>query len=342
MSVEINNISKTFSKHKETVIALDNITTSIKRGSIIGILGPNGAGKTTLTRILASLISADSGNAYIDGVNVNDHKKIRKFVSTIFGESGGRSLYYRLSIEDNLRFYATLTGIPKKVAKERIESLLSYFGLQHKKRALIMKLSTGMKAKVLMIKALIPKPRVLLLDEPTLGLDAESFAKTELLLKTFNKEFGTTIIITSHSLSDIDGLITRLILLDNGKIIRDSTPNDFKKIASKNYVDIEFFLKESLFQEFTKQTRNLAGASIISMTKVNEGFRNYYRGRFFAEEYSLEKTTSILNYLILENNGEVYKLQPYSPTLKEAFLSYIKTSKKLNENRKILYSMSKT
>ena len=203
MSIEIRNLSKTFNRKGKEIRALDDISLDIREGEFIGLLGPNGAGKTTLTKILTTLLLPTSGDAYIDGVSIYDDKKIRNMVGSVFGETGGRSLYYRLSIYDNLLFYSTLSGIKKIEAKKRINSLLNFFDLESKKNTLVMKLSTGMKAKVLLIRALIPFPKVLLLDEPTLGFDAESSEMARDLLIEFNRECGTTILLTSHNFPEI-------------------------------------------------------------------------------------------------------------------------------------------
>ncbi|MHA1302701.1 MAG: ABC transporter ATP-binding protein [Candidatus Heimdallarchaeaceae archaeon] len=332
MSIELQNIVKKFKRKKNVVTALDNVSLDLRPGDFIGLLGPNGAGKTTLTRILATLLLPDAGEAYIDGINICDHKNVRKLISTVFGESGGRSLYYRLSVEENLKFYATLAGVPRKIAKQRIHALLEYFDLEKRRKTLVMQLSTGMKAKVLLIRALIPKPKVLLLDEPTLGFDAESSMKAKELLIDFNKQYGMTILLTSHNFSEVDSLTERIILIDKGKIVRDCAPESFKRLASKDYVDIEFFLPSFNEEIFTSLVKHVVDARVVRLNK-RFGINSLptYEARILADKYPLNEAIALLNVMIVERGGKVFKLQPYAPSLKEAFLAYLNIKKKTSD-----------
>ncbi len=337
MSIEIDEICKRFTKKGKEIDALNDISVKIKEGSFVGLLGPNGAGKTTLTKILTTLLIPTSGEAYIDGISINEDKKIRQIVGAVFGESGGRSLYYRLSIYDNLMFYGTLSGLSKNVAKKRIQSLLNYFDLEDKRDTLVMKLSTGMKAKVLLIRSLVPFPKVLLLDEPTLGFDAESSEKAKDLLNEFNREFGTTILLTSHNFPEVDELTSRLILIDSGKIVQDCAPTVFKKKAVQEYVHLIFSLpplptdgfrmSQLPTDIFRKLVRDSAGAEITSL-KENDGLNFVYEATIKPIEYSLNETISRITVLILRASGEIYKIAPYMPSLKESFLAFLALNKK--------------
>jgi len=337
VSIEIENLYKEYQKKSRKVVALDNISLNIKEGEFIGILGPNGAGKTTLTKILTTLILPTSGEAYINDIPIRDDKKIRNMVGSVFGETGGRSLYYRLSVEDNLLFYSSLSGLNKTTAKKRISSLLSYFDLEDKRKTLVMKLSTGMKAKILLIRALVPFPQVLLLDEPTLGFDAESSEKAKDLLNEFNREFGTTILLTSHNFPEIDELTSRLILIDKGKIVQDCEPSMFKQTAVQECVHLIFSLPplpqdgfgmSKLPTEIFKQlVRDSAGADILSL-KEKDSFNFVYEATIQPKEFSLNDTISRLTILILRASGEIFKIAPYMPSLKESFLAFLALNKK--------------
>ncbi len=336
MSIEIESISKQFTKKGKKINALNNVSLKIKEGSFVGLLGPNGAGKTTLTKILTTLLLPSSGEAYIDGISIKEDKKIRQIIGAVFGETGGRSLYYRLSVLDNLMFYGTLSGLSKTVAKKRIQSLLNYFDLEEKKNTLIMKLSTGMKAKVLLIRSLVPFPKVLLLDEPTLGFDAESSEKAKDLLNEFNREFGTTILLTSHNFPEIDELTSRLILIDSGKIIQDCPPKIFKQKAIQEYVHLIFslpplptdgFRMSQLPTEiFKRLVRDSAGAEITSL-KEKDGLNFVYEATVRPIDHSLNDTISRITVLILRASGEIYKIAPYMPSLKESFLAFLALNK---------------
>ena len=331
MSIEIRNLSKTFNRKGKEIRALDDISLNIREGEFIGLLGPNGAGKTTLTKILTTLLLPTSGDAFIDGVSIYDDRKIRNLVGSVFGETGGRSLYYRLSIFDNLLFYGTLSGIKKTEAKKRINSLLNFFNLESKKDTLVMKLSTGMKAKVLLIRALLPFPKVLLLDEPTLGFDAESSELAKDLLMEFNRECGTTILLTSHNFPEIDDLTSRLILIDSGQIIQDCAPTIFKESAAQHYIHLVFSLPSFHYKSFEDLIQYSAGAEILFfMEKDVDNF--VFETKIRPTKYPLSETISRLTVLILRAGGEIFQIAPHMPSLKESFLAFLAINKQKNEN----------
>ena len=322
MSIEVRNVSKIYSKRGKEIAALDNISLSINEGEFVGLLGPNGAGKTTLTKILTTLVLPTSGEAYIDGINVNDDKKVRSLVGSVFGETGGRSLYYRLSVFDNLLFYSTLSGIRKTEAKKRINSLLNFFDLNEKKDTLVMKLSTGMKAKTLLIRSLVPFPKVLLLDEPTLGFDAESSEKAKELLLEFNREFGTTILLTSHNFPDMDDLTSRLILIDKGQLIQDCSPSIFKESAAQHYVRVIFSLSDFHYKSFEDLIYYSAGAEILFFREEDKD-SFVYEAKIRPSKFPLNETISRITILILRAGGEIYQIAPHMPSLKESFLAFL-------------------
>ncbi|MCG3220173.1 MAG: ABC transporter ATP-binding protein [Candidatus Heimdallarchaeota archaeon] len=330
MSIEIRNLSKTFNRKGKEIRALDDISLNIREGEFIGLLGPNGAGKTTLTKILTTLLLPTSGDAYIDGVSIHDDKKIRNMVGSVFGETGGRSLYYRLSIFDNLLFYSTLSGVKKTEAKKRINSLLNFFDLESKKNTLVMKLSTGMKAKVLLIRALIPFPKVLLLDEPTLGFDAESSEIARDLLMEFNRECGTTIVLTSHNFPEIDDLTSRLVLIDNGQIIQDCPPDIFKESVAQHYVHLVFSLPSFHYKSFEDLIHISAGAEILFfMEKDLDNF--IFEVKIRPIKFTLNETISRLTVLILRAGGEIFQVAPHMPSLKESFLAFLAINKQKDD-----------
>ncbi len=322
MSIEISSLSKIFNKRGKEITALDNVSLNIKEGEFVGLLGPNGAGKTTLTKILTTLILPTSGDVYVDGISIHDDKQIRSIIGSVFGETGGRSLYYRLSVFDNLLFYSTLSGIRKTEAKKRINSLLHFFDLEDKKNALIMKLSTGMKAKVLLIRSLVPFPKVLLLDEPTLGFDAESSEKAKELLLEFNREFGTTVLLTSHNFSEMDDLTSRLVLIDKGQIIQDCPPSIFKESAAQHYVRVIFNLADFHYKSFEDLIRYSAGAE-ISFFREEDRENFVYEAKIKPSKFSLNETISRITILILRAGGEIYQIAPHIPSLKESFLAFL-------------------
>jgi ABC-2 type transport system ATP-binding protein len=213
-SIEVRNITRKYGP----VTALDAISFSVSRGEIFGFIGPDGAGKTTLFRILTTLMMPDSGSATVEGLDVNkDYRKIRK----IIGYMPGRfSLYMDLSVEENLKFYATIFGTTIEENYDLIREIYSQIEPFRKRRA--GQLSGGMKQKLALSCAMIHKPEVLFLDEPTTGVDAVSRKEFWEMLKRL-KEAGITILVSTPYMDEAS-LCDRIALIQNGKIMKISTP----------------------------------------------------------------------------------------------------------------------
>jgi ABC-type multidrug transport system ATPase subunit len=232
--VVVNHIVKSYSSKKDKVTALDDVSIEVEKGELFGIIGPDGAGKTSLFRIMATLLIPDSGKAQIDGFDsVKDYKSIRK----ILGYMPGRfSLYPDLTVEENITFFATIFNTTIKENYDLIKSIYSQIEPFKDRRA--GKLSGGMKQKLALSCALIHRPSVLLLDEPTTGVDAVSRKEFWEMLKELKKQ-GITILVSTPYMDEA-GLCDRIALIQNGKILSLNTPsgvtNDFKKplLAAKS------------------------------------------------------------------------------------------------------------
>jgi len=225
---------KLLRREKEDILAVDHISVKVKKGELFGLLGPNGAGKTTLVKCLATLLIPDEGTATIDGHDIiTDPISVRKILGITTG--GERTLYWKLSARDNLKYFASLYGLSSKDAEERIDYLLDIMDLKKKQHQRLEKYSTGMRQKVSIARAILHDPKILLLDEPTLGLDPSfsmflrSFIKNEL-----NKKEGKTILLTTHYMDEADQLCDRIAFVDKGKLIVVDTSKNLKKNVSKN------------------------------------------------------------------------------------------------------------
>jgi len=225
---------KLLRREKEDILAVDHISVKVKKGELFGLLGPNGAGKTTLVKCLATLLIPDEGTATIDGHDIiTDPISVRKILGITTG--GERTLYWKLSARDNLKYFASLYGLSSKDAEERIDYLLGIMDLKKKQHQRLEKYSTGMRQKVSIARAILHDPKILLLDEPTLGLDPSfsmflrSFIKNEL-----NKKEGKTILLTTHYMDEADQLCDRIAFVDKGKLIVVDTSKNLKKNVSKN------------------------------------------------------------------------------------------------------------
>ncbi|MGD2250238.1 MAG: ABC transporter ATP-binding protein [Candidatus Methanofastidiosia archaeon] len=216
-------------KKDETIFAVHGVDLSVKNGELFGLLGPNGAGKTTLVKCLSTLLLPNQGTAYICGNNIIENPiAARECLGITTG--GERTLYWKLSGKDNLRYFAALYGLSPEEADERIDYLLTIMGLKDRQDERIEKYSTGMRQKISICRSLLHDPPVLLLDEPTLGLDPSfsrfirSFIKDDL-----NKKRGKTILLTTHYMDEADQLCDRIAIMNQGKIVAVDTPENLKK-----------------------------------------------------------------------------------------------------------------
>ena len=174
-AVETFGLSKIFKTKekgkKRSIRAVDSVNIKVKDGELFGLLGPNGAGKTTLIKMLCTVILPDEGTAKVHGYDVlKEPYDVRSSFGWFHGETGGRSLYWRLNAEDNLRFYAYLQNVPREAAEKRIDALLEFFDLSEERKKLVKEYSTGMKVRVMLARALLHNPPILFMDEPTIGL----------------------------------------------------------------------------------------------------------------------------------------------------------------------------
>lgn len=224
---EVKNLSRTYqtktgiSKNK-TIEALKSVSFTIEKGEIFGLLGPNGAGKTTTIKILTTLLAPTHGEAKILGFNCfGEESKIRPRINFVFG--GERSLYWRLSAQDNLQYFGDLYKIPSKILKERIPHLIKLVGLEGREHERVESYSKGMKQRLQIARGLINDPEILFLDEPTIGLDpigAKDLRNILLLLKKQNK----TILLTTHYMYEADELCDRIAIIDHGELLDLGTP----------------------------------------------------------------------------------------------------------------------
>ncbi len=236
--IEIKHLTKIYKG--STKPAIDNISLDIEPGEIYGLLGPNGAGKTTTISILCGLFDPTAGNVYIDGMNYeHSAEKIKSIIGVVPQDI---ALYPSLTAKENLVFFGHLYGLKGKQLRDRINECLELFGLEKNADRKIKTYSGGMKRRINLIAGILHKPKVIFLDEPTVGVDVQSRNVILEHLRNINKE-GATLIYTSHYMEEAENFCTRVAIIDQGKIITEGRPKDL--IASKSeYTDLEsIFLK---------------------------------------------------------------------------------------------------
>jgi len=224
--IEVRDLTKKFNDFT----AVDHITFDVKKSEVFGLLGPNGAGKTTTIRMLSTLTRPTEGTATIGGYDIVKHdNKVRQLIGLV---SEKMIMYDRLTAKENLRFFGKLYNIPKNILNERTDELLDLVQLTKWKDSKVGTFSTGMRQRMNVVRALLNMPKVLFLDEPTLGLDPQSTVEVREFIKKTNKENKTTIILTTHMMNEADLLCDRIGIMDQGKIDTLDTSTNLKKLIS--------------------------------------------------------------------------------------------------------------
>jgi ABC-2 type transport system ATP-binding protein len=231
MSIEVNNISKSYGAQK----ALDNISFSIKKGEIVGFLGPNGAGKSTLMKILTTYIHADEGTAVVNGHDVNSQQKAVQLAIGYLPEHN--PLYLDLYVREYLAFNADVY----KVAKSRIEEVIQLTGLSTESHKKISQLSKGYRQRVGLANALLHNPDVLILDEPTTGLDPNQLIEIRNVIKNVGKD--KTVFLSTHIMQEVEAICDRVIIINNGKIVADKKLDNLISEDKEQVIEVEFDYK---------------------------------------------------------------------------------------------------
>jgi ABC-2 type transport system ATP-binding protein len=338
--IEVRELSKRFPKKKakkeagfwsklwpvgsgptEWLTAVENIDLDIKEGEIFGLLGPNGAGKTTTIKMLCTLLDPSGGTARINGYDITRQANlVRQSLGAVL--TGERSIYWKLTGRENLEYFAALYHIPRAIAKERINELLSRLELSNRADEYVEQYSSGMKQRVAIAKALLANPPVLLLDEPTTGLDPQSARNLRELILEIKQE-GRTILLTTHYMEEADQLCDRIGIVDVGKIIALDTPANLKKsIKQLDIMQLEIERFEPGLIE------PLSGLPTV------ENVISHYLGTDSAWSVALHTTDSSgilpeVIELIGSQSGRIRHLQVTQPTLEDVFISL--TGKQLRD-----------
>ncbi len=232
--IQVTNLSKSF----DELQAVKNISFSIKKGEVFGLLGPNGAGKSTTINMMSTILSSDEGAILIDG---NDIKKSPNICKTLIGVVPQEiSLYDDFTAYENLLFWGQLYKIPSKELKERIAAILELIGLSERKNDLIKTYSGGMKRRINIASAILHGPKILFMDEPTVGVDPQSRNRIFEIVENLNKE-GMTIVYTTHYMEEVERLCNRIAIIDDGEIVAQGTQSELQKESNvKETIEITF------------------------------------------------------------------------------------------------------
>jgi ABC-2 type transport system ATP-binding protein len=301
-AIEALNLTKFYGE----ILAVDHISFEVREAEILGFLGPNGAGKTTTIRILTGLSRPTSGVAQVLGYDVvSEIVEAKKHIGVVPEIS---NLYDELSAFKNLLFMAQLYGIPRSQRKARAEELLKAFGLYERKDHLFGTLSRGMKRALTIAAALIHNPKLLFLDEPTVGLDVVAARSLRNLISNLRYQ-GVTIFLTTHYLEEADHLCDRIAIIVNGRILKIDTPEMLKVIAEERPI-IEISFKKASSRIIEELPRRLPELKIVA---TNHNKVRIYGG---TPADVLEK---VLQYAKSEGN-EIDKVNSVKPSLEDAFI----------------------
>ncbi len=293
--VSVSNLHKSFKNFK----AVDGLSFTVNKGDIYGFLGPNGAGKSTTIRMMVSLIKSDSGEISIFNKTLDKHR------SEILNKTGAlieRPDFYKyLSAAKNLEILARLSGV--RITKSRIYELLEMVGLKNREASKAQTFSQGMKQRLGLAQALLHDPELLILDEPSNGLDPQGIKEMRELIVMLNKEQGKTILLSSHLLSEIELMANRMIIINRGKAVVEG---DVAELLQNGNVNVVY------------EVNNIE-AAIACVQKLNEFTKIKTENNFITIEMH-QKDAARVNSIFVNNNIEVKSIKPLR-ALEEYFLS---------------------
>jgi ABC-2 type transport system ATP-binding protein len=302
-AIKAEGLTKVFN---HSLVAVDHINFSVKHGEIFGFLGPNGAGKTTTINMLITILKPTEGHAYILGSDIaKENTEVREAIGVVPQEYTADE---DLTGYENILLCADLYGIPRSISKKRATELLELVELTAFKDKRVQTYSGGMRRRLELACGLVNRPKLLFLDEPTLGLDVQTRAATWNYVKTLKKEFGMTLFMTTHYLEEADALCDRIAIIDHGKIIVIGTPEELKEslggdiitLSIQQDVDITAFVSKI---EHVKEVKKENGSYMI---KSENG----------------EITAPLIIEALRKKGYVVTKLSLTKPTLNEVYLQY--------------------
>jgi ABC-2 type transport system ATP-binding protein len=309
--IRTENLTKKFNDFT----AVDNISFSVKEGEIFGFLGPNGAGKTTTIKMLTTLLNPTKGHAQISGFDIyKKRNEVRKLVGVVFQDP---AIDFNLTGRENLDFHARLYGLDSETRKKRIEEVIKLVDLDEKMSIFVKNYSGGMKRRLEIARGLMHYPKVLFLDEPTLGLDAQTRRAIWDYIKKMNKEEGTTIFLTTHYMDEADYLCDRIGIIDQGKILVTDTTTNLKNSIGNDVITLSCSDMDKLLNGLKKEPW-------INNTKKYDTYLT------IGVEKGEEKIPEVI--FLAQNIGiKINSISIRKPTLDDVFLSYTGRTIRRNE-----------
>ena len=306
------NISK-MSKYYGEYPAVIDVSFDILKGESIGLLGPNGAGKSTTMKVMTGFTPPSSGEVMIGGFNIIKNSIDARKLIGYLPESV--PLYTDMTVKEYLNFMGSIRGMDKGITK-RVNEVIELTSLNQYKDVLISKLSKGYRQRTGIAQAILHKPKILILDEPTIGIDPVQVVETRKLIQNLGEDH--TLILSSHILPEVTSICKRILVIHEGKIVADDTPENLsKRLQTSNLCEIK--VKNGKNNNIVKLLRNEKFIVDIRTKEEEDEFENYY-----IETSSINNPESIISKLLVENNIELYKLSSLPLSLEEIFLQLTK------------------
>ena len=309
--IQVKNVTKKYG----SFVAVNNINFEIEEGEIVGFLGPNGAGKSTTMNMITGFIEPTSGRIIVDGYDIS--KKPRKAKRQIGYMPEGVPLYSDLTVKEFVTYMAELKGIPSKEKKEKVKKVLDATGLAEVSNKLTKNLSRGYKQRVSMAGALVGDPKVIILDEPTVGLDPKQVTEIRALIKELGKEH--TVILSSHILSEVSQICNRVIIINKGEIVAIDTPENLEnKVVNENSVYVTVEDPENKMENIKEK---LEKVKEIKLVNENEDKTKKY---IIKAENEVDIRKEIFETLAKEGIT-IFEMKKADATLEDAFMKLINT-----------------
>ena len=265
LAIDVQHLTKRY----DTTVALNDISFDVRAGEIMGFLGPNGAGKTTTLRILIGLLAPTSGTVRLQGLDVQRQSlQIRRHIGYL---PENVALYPELRVEEYVAHRATIKGVARRERSRRVQEVLERCGLTDVRRKLIGRLSKGYRQRVALADCLVAKPSILILDEPTIGLDPHQIRQTRELIKSLGR--STTILLSTHILPEVEMICDRVTIIDRGAIVAVDTPEDLRKrLTGSQVVTVELRGQDGTIERALAELRRIEGLAVETRVPLEEVF----------------------------------------------------------------------
>lgn len=303
MDIVVEKITKTYGLQK----AVDELSFKVKTGEVLGFLGPNGAGKTTTMKAITCFLNPNEGDIFVGGMSVTKTpEEVKKHIGYL---PENNPLYQDMPVIDYLRFAAELQGVPKEKVKDRIIEMVRVCGLKAEKHKKIRELSKGFKQRVGLAQALIHDPEVLILDEPTTGLDPNQIVEIRELIKKIGKE--KTVILSSHILAEVEATCDRILIISNGKIVADGTSEELRKQAQGNEI-LKVQIKNGERNEVYSALKSLSTVGLVDfITDETDCYE--------VQSKKDENSAKAIFYLCVKKGWYISQLTPVETKLEDVF-----------------------